>query len=205
MQQPVKNIIFDLGGVLLNLDMKRTEDAFVNMGITNFNELFRIGHASSIFKEHEVGAISDAEFISRLQRMTGNRFDEKAVCGAWNALLCDFPPERIAFLQELKKKYRLFLFSNTNAIHHEYFSRQFRDTFHFSLDDLFEKAWYSHVIGYRKPDVKAYEYVVKNSGIEAVETLFIDDALKNVEGAVAAGLQGYHLSPGRHIQDIEGL
>jgi putative hydrolase of the HAD superfamily len=126
------------------------------------------------------------------------------VISAWNAMLLDFPKERIDLLAELRKKYNLYLFSNTNAIHLAAFQKTFAETFNgASLDGEFTKAWYSHLIKLRKPDVEAYEFVISDGGLNPAETVFIDDALVNVEGARKAGLHGIHLEPGKTILDID--
>ncbi len=200
--QQIQNVIFDLGGVLLNLDFQRTEDAFVRMGIKNFKELFTLTHATSLFKDYEVGAISDDSFVQQLQQQAGNAIDRQAIIDAWNALLLDFPEERITLLKNLSNKYRLFLFSNTNALHLQAFHQTYRNAYGGSLDDLFEKAYYSHLIKLRKPAREAFDYVVKDSGLDPAHTVFIDDSLANVEGAMAAGLQGILLAPGKTILDL---
>ena len=200
----IRNIIFDLGGVLLNLDMQRTEDAFTKMGVKDFKQLFALGHAASFFKEYEIGSINDDEFITALQKLAGLQSERSAVIAGWNAMLGDFPIERIELLIQLKKKYRLFLFSNTNAIHLTAFQQTYSSAFQGNLlDDLFEKAWYSHSINLRKPDIKAFEYILNDKQLLPHQTLFIDDALVNVEGARAAGIQGYHLQPGKTVLDID--
>ncbi|AXY76921.1 HAD family phosphatase [Paraflavitalea soli] len=201
--QQIQNIIFDLGGVLLNLDMQKTETAFTEMGVKNFKDLFALGHAASFFREYEVGSINDDEFITALQNLAGIRAERAAVIAGWNAMLRDFPAERIELLIRLKKNYRIFLFSNTNAIHLTAFQKTYSDAFGGNLlDTLFEKTWYSHNINRRKPDVKAFEYVLQDAQLLPHETLFIDDALVNVEGARAAGMQGYHLEPGKTVLEI---
>ncbi|WP_315819520.1 hypothetical protein [Paraflavitalea speifideaquila] len=101
--QPIQNIIFDLGGVLLNLDIQKTEDAFTEMGVKNFKDFFALGHAASFFKEYEVGSISDDEFITALQNLAGLQLERPAVVAGWNAMLRDFPTERIELLIQLKR------------------------------------------------------------------------------------------------------
>jgi glucose-1-phosphatase len=198
----VQNIIFDLGGVLLNLDTAKTRDSFIDLGVANIDELFRIGHADSFFKDYEVGTISDDQFVEEALKLTRPGTTHQAIIDAWNSMLLDFPAERVAFLDQLKTRYRLFLFSNTNSLHLQAFQKSFMDVHGTPLDGLFEKAWYSHLINLRKPDVAAFEYVVSESGLDAASTLFIDDALINVEGARAAGLQAIHLAPGKTILDL---
>lgn len=199
---PVKNIIFDLGGVLLNLDVAQTRNAFIKLGLKQIDELFRIGHAEGFFKDYEVGAISDEEFVEKARQLSLPGTSSSQVIDAWNVMLLDFPAERVQFLDQLKNKYRLFLFSNTNAIHLKYFHKSYQDVYGRAMDDLFEKAYYSHVINHRKPDVAAFEYVINDSKLHAAETLFIDDALVNVEGARQAGLQAVHLTDGKTILDL---
>lgn len=200
---PTKNIIFDLGGVLLNLDIPKTTQAFEQLGAPEFKSLFGLGRAESFLKAYEVGYINDDEFITDLQQLTGGKGRDQVV-HAWNAMLLDFPKERIELLAELRKKYDLYLFSNTNAIHLSAFVKTFSDTFNgASLDGEFSKAWYSHLIKLRKPDVEAFEFIIKDGGLNPAESVFIDDALVNVEGARKAGLNGIHLEPGKTILDLD--
>ena len=125
----IKNIIFDLGGVILNLDFKKARTGFLEAGMHNFQELFALGNVKSFFKEYEIGAIDDTEFIRELKTATGKEWDDKVLTGAWNAMLGDFPKERIDFLNSLKNKYRLFLFSNTNALHLNSFRKTYSEAF----------------------------------------------------------------------------
>jgi epoxide hydrolase-like predicted phosphatase len=202
--QNIRNIVFDLGGVILDIDFKRTEKAFIDLGITNFSELFGLGHAASFFKDHESGKITDDEFLDSLQKLAKHSLTADTVHKAWNALLISFPAERIELLKKLKNKYRLFLLSNTNAIHLAAFQKIYQDTFNYgSLSDLFEKVYYSHKIGMRKPNKEIYEYVLKDNQLEPEETLFIDDALVNVEAAKKSGMKGIHLQPGLTILDLD--
>ena len=199
----IKNIIFDLGGVILPIEIERTKEAFSRLGLKGLDNLFRIGHADSFFRDYEEGLISDNQFIAELGKEFNNTVPDDIIINAWNALLLDFIPERIDLLKRLGKQYRVFLFSNTNGIHHASFHRQYRDRFSGeNFDSLFEKAWYSHLIRYRKPDIRAYEFVTGDAGINPAETLFVDDSLVNIEGAIAAGLQGIHLTAGKTIMEL---
>src|SRR5580700_9227853 len=141
----IKNIIFDLGGVIINLDNRRTEEALTALGVKNFRDYFGHGFAASFFREYEVGNISDQEFIESIRRLAGlSQVPDQAIIDSWNALLLDFPHERIQLLKDLRKTYRLFLFSNTNALHLAALRRIWTDSFGGgSLDDHFEKTYYS--------------------------------------------------------------
>jgi HAD superfamily hydrolase (TIGR01509 family) len=201
----VQNIIFDLGGVLLNLDVQRTRNEFISLGITQIDDLFRIGHAASFFKQYEMGTISDEEFVEKALQLAQAGTTHQQIIDAWNGMLLDFPAERVQFLNRLKSKYRLFLFSNTNAIHLQFFQKSYQSVYGTMLDDHFEKAWYSHVINQRKPDVAAFKYVIQEGKLDAASTLFIDDALVNIEGAREAGLQAIHLTGGKTVLDLDLL
>lgn len=202
--QGIKNIIFDLGGVIINLDNQKTEDAFVSLGVKGFREYFGHGHAASFFKDYEVGKINDGEFVSSLRGLAGLTVSDEAIIHGWNALLLDFPPERIRLLRDLGKRYRLFLFSNTNALHLAALREIYRKTFEKGeLDDHFERTYYSHLLGMRKPEKSSYEYILRENALEPGETLFVDDALINIEGAEKAGLRGLFLKPGMTITDVE--
>jgi len=202
--QPIKNIIFDLGGVIMNIDNQLTEDAFVKMGATDFRNYFGHGFADSFFMDYESGKIPDHQFIHDLRKMILVNHSDDAIIAAWNALLLDFPPERIELLKALKKQYRLFLLSNTNALHMTSFQKIYADHFGSEkLDDHFERTYYSHLIGHRKPDRESYRLIIDENQLTPEETLFVDDAKINIEGALAVGLQGLFLQPGMTITNLK--
>ena len=200
----IKNIIFDLGGVLLNLDFNRTYDALKRLGINNPEEIIRLGHGSVILKDHESGTISDEEFILTLKELSTVPVNDSDIISAWNMLLLDFPKDRIEWLTRLKKKYRLFLYSNTNGIHLTHFRKIYSDAYNDAVfDDHFEKAYYSHIAGISKPDLEAFHLVVRENDLVPGETLFIDDTLVNVEAARQAGLKALQVRPGTTVLDLE--
>ena len=193
----IKNIIFDLGGVIMDIDVGHTQKAFTEMGVKNINDYFGHGFAASYFRDHEAGKISDEAFIQKIKAEIRLDVTDNRVIDAWNALLLRFPPERISLLDRIKKKYRIFLFSNTNAIHHHRFTEIYRLAFpDGELDDHFEKAYYSHILGYRKPDKTGFEIIIRENGLDPSETLFVDDAFINVEGAIGGWFKRALSPPG---------
>lgn len=201
----IENIIFDLGGVLITLDMPEAERQFISLGVKNYNDLFRNGNVSAFFHDYEIGRISDAEFLSSLKNLAGIELPEKLLITAWNSMLGHFPPERISLLKKLKGRYRLFLFSNTNALHTKAFRKIYADSFNESFDALFEKAYYSQELGMRKPDTAPFLKILRENQLDPVRTIFIDDNLANAEAATQAGIRGIHLEPGTTIMDLEFL
>ncbi|HVS95966.1 MAG TPA: HAD family phosphatase [Puia sp.] len=200
----IKNIIFDLGGVILNLDNQRTEEAFTNLGVKNFRQYFGHGHAASFFMDYELGKITDRQFIDGIRELIGLDIPDEDIIESWNALLLDFPRERILLLKQLRTSYRIFLFSNTNALHLAALQRRYTETFGSgTLDDHFERTYYSHLMGMRKPDKASFEHILRENRLEGSETLFVDDAIVNVEGAELAGLKGLYLRPGIGLLDFQ--
>ena len=201
--QGIKNIIFDLGGVILDLDINRTNQAYRDMGISNIDDLFRNGFAESFFKDYEKGNLTAEQFVEKVQNLARPGITQNEIVTAWNALLIEYPPERILWLKSLKEKYRLFLFSNTNGIHYDFFQDMYKKAFaNGNFDDLFEKAYYSHIAGVRKPDAASYELVIRENNLNKTETVFIDDALVNVEAARNVGIHAVQIVPGMTILDL---
>ena len=200
----IKNIIFDLGGVLLNIDFKKTGDAFTALGVENFSQYFTQYHAHPLFKDLETGSIDDHKFYHSVREIGKIKAGNEEIDKAWNAMLLDFPMERVKKLQSLSNNYRLFLFSNTNAIHHAAFQRLFTKEFGFEFDSLFEKAWYSHLIGHRKPSTESFQFVLRDGNLHAPETLFVDDTLPNVQAASQVGLNAVLVSPEKDLLAVLG-
>lgn len=202
--QDIRNIILDLGGVLMNISFAETEKAFEAIGLPGFHQYFSQYKANPLFEDLETGRVSEAEFLVNFRRQSGLKAADHEIVKAWNAMLLDFPAERVDWLRGLEKNYRVFLFSNTNSIHHEEFQLKFSANYPGkSFDRHFEKAYYSHLVGYRKPYVNAFQSLLQDAGIRAEESLFIDDTLTNVEGAQAAGLQALFLEPGKTVLDLD--
>lgn len=188
--QGVKNIIFDLGGVILNLDMERTFFAFRKLtGMDDLPE-YSYNRQHEIFKQYEVGAISSAEFADGLRELIHPDLTNQEIIGAWNAMMLFVPQARLELLERLQKHYRLFLFSNTNSIHYKEFMRRVRKSNNpKGLDIYFEKTYYSHILKMRKPDAQAFQHILDENGLIPEETLFLDDTPGHLEGAKKVGLR----------------
>lgn len=200
--QQVKNIIFDLGGVLLNIDFTLSEKAFALLGIPNFAEYISPVKSSELFLKLEIGMEEDL-FYEEFRQLSGLAVTNEQIRDAWNALLLNYRKGSIAVLPELKKKYRTFLLSNTNEIHTKSFQQSFKDEFQQqSLDDCFHEAFYSQRIGQRKPNAAAFEFVLNKHALVPAETLFIDDSFANIEAAKALGIQTVHLLPQMTIEAL---
>jgi putative hydrolase of the HAD superfamily len=201
--QNIKNIIFDFGNIFINIHFSKTQEAFKNLGVRNYDQLFSQHHASSLFEDLEIGKISPNEFYEGFRFLTETSLSNEQIRDAWNAMLGDYSLEKLNWLDTVKNRYNLFLFSNTNKIHYDFFIPEYaRLTGGKNLNDHFIKAYYSHELGLRKPYPESYRAILNEQNLQAAETVFIDDTIGNIEGAKAAGLQTIHLPPPQSVMDL---
>ena len=202
--QNIKAIIFDLGGVLLDIDFKKVCTSFETLGADKFEEIYSQHECDPIFENLETGKISEEDFCHALKKYTGASVTDEDITQAWNSILLDFRLDSLNYLKKLKNKYQLFLLSNTNRIHQVAFNKIFENTVgEGSFNSLFDKAYYSHEIGLRKPNADAYQYILKENNLQPHETLFIDDTAGNIEGAKAIGMRTMLLTKGMKIEDLD--
>lgn len=192
----IKNIIFDLGGVVLNLSVDSTLRQFSELSGYPVEEVMKVYHSRPEFLAYEKGEITNDEFRRSLKDIFGITSTDLELDQCWNAMLGDIPGERIELLKELKSKYRTYLLSNTNAIHLECFRGIVKRSGGMidSLDPLFHRTYYSHLMKMRKPDPGIYQYVLRENDLEASETIFLDDNEANLKGAAAVGIQTFHVT-----------
>lgn len=198
----IRNIIFDLGGVLLNIDPKKTIEAFAQLGMDQLIGDKGLTYDHDIFYRMEQGKITPGEFRNGVRHLLSQPVTSEEIDSAWTAMLLDFPEIRVELLKKLRADFRIYLFSNTNAIHVAKYHANFRNQHGFEVSALFEKNFYSNEIGYRKPSLESFQKIIRLSGIQPEESLFIDDSLPNIEGARATGLKGYWLEPGQKIEEL---
>lgn len=199
----IRNIIFDLGGVLLELDVQKTFDAFGEIGLTKEIMMKRYNNEGNFFLQFEKGQISADEFRASLRKMIGNSVSDGKVDYAWNEMLRGFRDDTIRLLSDLSGKYPLYLLSNTNEIHLPVYSEQFRETSGgTTLQKYFIETYYSHIIGTRKPEPESFRHVLKDAGINPKETLFIDDFEENCTTAREIGLVAHQLKPEENLRDV---
>ena len=205
--QGVKNVIFDFGAVILDIDGSRTINAFRALGVDEFDSFHEFLHSQGnqrLFIDIETGAISPSEFRDSIRKIAKKNLLDEAIDNAWNAMLVRYRKERLDLLQELKTKFRTFLLSNTNIIHWEHFTKMLQPFGYKGLHELFEKDYYSHVLGMRKPNDDIFMYVVKASNLNPEETLFLDDNLMNIEAAKRLGIHTIQITQTVDILNVFG-
>jgi putative hydrolase of the HAD superfamily len=201
MKQKPSAVIFDFGGVLLDLDLDNTAKAFAALGIPDFKRLFTLYHASPVFLDLEIGKTDPETFAAGIIQEIGHPVSPQQVFDAWNTILGDFRRESLDFVNRLGETMPVYLYSNTNIIHYDVFQRRIAETTPYDhLNDLFRRAYYSHEMGMRKPHAEGYLHILKQESLQAGNTLFVDDNLDNINGAHAVGLMTHHLQSEERIE-----
>ena len=199
----IKSIIFDLGGVILNLNYSKTEDEFKKIGVLNFKEFYSQKKQTLLFDDFEKGKINPKEFISFLKEAENLKIKEIDFINAWNAMLLEIPIEKLQFINGLKKDYKIFLLSNTNEIHIKKFEKDLKkNNMLEQFYKCFDKIYYSSRMGKRKPEKNCFNQVLEENGLIAENTLFIDDSIQHIEGAEKAGIKTFHLEKNKSILDL---
>ena len=188
----IKSIIFDLGAVLLNISYQKTIEEFDKLGIKNSSTFYSKKLQTNIFNLLETGEISESDFIKEIQKHCTEATDTQ-ILYAWNAMILDLPLHRVELLKQLKKDFNLYLLSNTNSIHITEFENKIGSKQYKEFYQLFDKVYYSHKIGHRKPNAEAFQLIIEENNLIAEEILFIDDSPQHIEGAKKLGIKTYHL------------
>ena len=191
----IQTIIFDLGGVVIDLDFKKTPEAFSQLTDWSFDDIYQLYFKPGLLHEYETGLISDQEFRCGINDLFGTTLTDNQIDKAWCAMLGSIPRARLDFMQELRKKYQVLVLSNTNAIHVTAFNQTIKAvTGEDSLESFADKVYFSHELNMRKPDLEIYEEILKQSNLIAEECLFLDDTLPNLETAAKVGIQTMHIT-----------
>lgn len=197
----IKHIIFDLGGVILNIDYPLTSQAFKQLGVNNFDELYSQKEQIQLFDDLETGKIDNTTFFDRFNALLNTSLSHQQIESAWNAMLLDWPIRRLQILQQLQNQFDLFLLSNTNRIHEAAFTKSLEQTHGLSSIALFfDKAYFSHRLGLRKPDTRSFIYILQKHQLNPSETLFIDDSIQHINAADSIGIKTIFLDKGMTIE-----
>ncbi len=192
----ISTIIFDFGGVVINIEMLKTVEAFIQLGIQekDYANFYQI----PFVKEFEKGLISNNDFIKEVKKIFKQDIDNKAIINAWNKLLLDIPDERLELISELRKKHRVILLSNTNSIHIEASNEWlYKNSKYKGLDEVFDKLYLSYQMKMSKPDKEIYLQFLKEENLSPENAIFIDDLKANIDSAKELGINTYlHQSNG---------
>ncbi len=199
----IRNIIFDFGGVVLDIDPELTKQELLNLGVKNV-ELFNTPEfRDGVIGKFERGILTPEGFRQKVRETLGTDISDQKIDDAWNALLFDIPKERIAVIEAVRNHYKTFLLSNSNEIHYDVYVRDLQLRFGYrEFDLLFDKAYFSFDLHLSKPNPEIFEFVLNQHRLVPQETLFIDDTLEHLVTARTLGLQTYHLQKPERLRDI---
>ena len=199
----IKNIIFDFGGVILDIDPQLTINEFVKLGVNDFSKLLTPEFTEEIIGKFERGILTPEVFRAKLKSFLNIDITDQQLDDAWNSLLYDIPAERIEIIGQVKKNYQIILLSNSNEIHYDLYVRDLQLRFGYrEFDELFHKAYFSFDLHLLKPNPDIYEFVINQHGFLPEETLFIDDKIENIEAARKLGMKTYQLEKPERVRDI---
>lgn len=198
----VKNLLFDLGGVIMDINRDNCVKAFEELGMADANDFLGVYGQKGDFLALERGDISAEEFRARIWPKFRPGVTDEEIDEAFCKFLIGIPRHRLEALRELRKKYGIYLLSNTNPIMwNSFIAEQFRQE-GLEITDYFDGIVTSFEAKCYKPDAEIFEYTARECGIRPEETLFFDDSEKNCEASRACGYQAAHVAPGKEFTDL---
>jgi FMN phosphatase YigB (HAD superfamily) len=199
----IENIIFDLGEVIVDLDISATERAFAKLLTNSKESIYNYKDQTKIFDQLEVGQISPQEFRAEINKLTHTTSSDEQIDKAWNAMLLKIPSQKIQLVQNLRLNYQTFVLSNTNKIHIDFLEQSLLPQHHLkTLDEVFDFVYYSHEIGERKPAAAAYQFILDRHELIPAKTLFIDDKEENILSAQVLGIKTWHLTNREDLYEL---
>lgn len=202
---PVTTLIFDFGGVIINLDLPKCIENLKEAGFENVEQFLSNFGQKDFFLQYENGQIDTVEFRNQIRKNTTHSLSDEEIDSAWCSFLCDIPAGKVQLLKELRKKYRLLLLSNTNPLHIEASAAKALAPYDTTLNELFDKLYLSCEMGLTKPSEAIFKAVLDDAGVIAEECLFLDDGPKNIDTAGRMGFQTYFVTPGENLDFLLNL
>jgi FMN phosphatase YigB (HAD superfamily) len=192
-QTNTRNILFDLGGVILDINVQATLKRFYELGFPPDLLQYPLNMSTDLFYRYETGRIGTGEFRDELRRVTGIDLSDKDLDEAWIAMIVGIPKERTRLIQKLSERYDLYMLSNTSPLHAPVYEKMYLEAAGVPMHYVFKKIYYSFVIGCHKPDAEAWKYVIGDAGIIPEETLLLDDNIHNIKVSQELGFQAIHI------------
>jgi putative hydrolase of the HAD superfamily len=201
----IKTIIFDLGGVIIDLDVNRTINSFASISGLSYPEVKNLYTSDPAFTQYERGLIDSATFRNGAKKLfNSSNVPDSVLDDAWNAMLVNIPKGKLELLLKLKERYTVMILSNTNAIHVDYINKKMlpQVVTENSFDPFAHKVYYSHLLNLRKPDPKIYEHVMQENKLNGAETIFLDDNKENIGAAKEVGIGTIHIDHPDKVYEI---
>ena len=197
----IKAIIFDLGGVIYNINYQKTIDKFISIGLDKKKYIYSQEYQSEIFNQLEIGAINSEDFLLKLKKNSTSKSISK-IKNAWNCMLLELPKERVKLLKTIKNKIPVFLLSNTNEIHITEIKNKIGQKRYTDFYNIFDKVYFSHEIKKRKPNLDAFKLILKENNLAAKNVIFIDDSIQHINAAKTIGINTIFLEKNQDIMSL---
>lgn len=198
----ITNLLFDLGGVIMNIRRQDCVEAFERLGLKDADSLLGEYQQAGIFAGIENGTLSVDEFHNEIRRMTGREVSDHEIDEAFCKFLTGIPEHRLLALEQLHKRFNLYLLSNTNPIMwNTEIDRQFRKLGH-DINYYFDGAVTSFEAKVMKPDPGIFREAILKFGLQPSETIFLDDSEGNCAAAQKLGFNTIHVAPGKEMIDL---
>ena len=201
-EKTTKNILFDLGGVILDIDVQATLKKFYELGFPSELLQYPLNMTTDLFYRYETGKIDTVGFRDGIRHISGVEVSDEELDDAWNAMIVRIPEKRTTLIKQLSERYDLYMLSNTSPLHAPVYERMYLETSGIPMHEAFKKIYYSYDIGCHKPDAEAWEYVISDAGIIPGETLFLDDNIHNIKASQELGFQAIHIHERRSLTDL---
>ena len=202
MDKKIKNIVFDLGGVLVDLDFKAAINGLQQAGFANVKEQLQSFDREGIFQKFELGEMTAEEFRTAIRENSTVTLTDEEIDALWNAMLLEIPREKLELILDLRGKYMVYLLSNTNSIHWDYVCKNAFNYRGFRVNDYFEETFLSYEMHLAKPDKAIFEKVLEEANLLPEETLFIDDSEANCKAASELGIHTHHYHIGEDLKEL---
>ncbi len=201
-KERTKNILFDLGGVILDIDVSATLKGFYELGFPKELLSYPQNLNTDLFFRYETGKVSTEEFRNELRKISGVDFSDEDFDRVWNNMIIRIPEGRTKLIAKLKERYKLYMLSNTSALHVPVYEKMYQNAAGMSVHEVFDKVYYSHETGWHKPDKGAWEFVINDAAIVPEETIFLDDSIHNIKASQALGFQAIHIHERTTLLDL---
>jgi len=199
----IKNIVFDFGGVILDIDPEFTLKELKALGVKDVSVFQSVTFQQEVLNKFERGILTPEQFRDKVRHYLAMNLSDQDIDDAWNALLLDIPKERIKVLEQVKQNYGMFLLSNSNEIHYDVYLRDLQLRFGYrEFDQLFHKSYFSFDLHLSKPNPEIFEFVMNQQSLIPEETLFIDDTREHIMAAKTLGMRTYHLVKPERVRDL---
>lgn len=197
----IKNIVFDFGGVIVDIDRDKAVQAFIKLGLADADARLDKYHQTGIFQELEEGKLSADEFRQELGKLCGRELTMEETKQAWLGFFNEVDLRKLDYIQELKNTHHLYLLSNTNPFVMSWACSPEFSSKAIPLNDYCDRLYLSYQVGYTKPAPQIFDFMIEDANLIPSETLFVDDGASNIQIGKELGFKTFQPENGSDWRD----